>query len=437
MVVFFKSIKSPYLLFLPFLILFVLYVLIFPTDGHGGDQERYLIFADNLVHGFYSHQSPNIDLTNGPGYPIILMPFVAFGLPLVCITIMNAVFYYLSLIFLFKAMQEFFSRRITLIFSFFWACYYIAYQGLPVILTEPFTYFLISLLIFSLVKVFKFDSLRQARKYILLSGFILGYIVLTKVAFAYVLLFMLFGAIVLLLTNRKALNYRKAFLILLIGFITITPYIIYTYNLTGRVFYWGTASGNTLYWASSPYPDDLGDWKGELEQGEMDEGNYNIPGAENSLKAHHQKDFDEIYKYKGRALEMDDAFKKIALNNIKNHPLKYIKNCIYNIGRLIFHYPFSQAVQRPKVLLVFPLNGIIFTLMLFCLIPTIRNWRKIIFPIRMMLIFVLLYLIESSLVSAMVRMFAIIVPILLFWFAYIFHKTVKINLKFQENSSAS
>ena len=93
--------KNPWLLFLPFLVLYIIFVLIFPTTGHQGDEERYLMFANNLVNGFYSPPAPDINLTNGPGWPIILMPFIALGLPLITITIANAFFYYLSIIFLF------------------------------------------------------------------------------------------------------------------------------------------------------------------------------------------------------------------------------------------------------------------------------------------------------------------------------------------------
>ena len=75
--------KNPYLLFLPFLIAFIIYVVINPTDGKFGDQPRYLLYANNLVHGFYSTPAPNIWLINGPGYPIILTPFVAMKLPLI------------------------------------------------------------------------------------------------------------------------------------------------------------------------------------------------------------------------------------------------------------------------------------------------------------------------------------------------------------------
>lgn len=428
-----KITRNPYLLFLPFLIVFIIYVFLNPTNGQG-DEKRYLMFAQNLVHGFYSPLAPNINLTNGPGYPIILMPFVALGLPLVCMTLLNAFFYYLSIIFLFRALQQIVPYRTTLIFSFLWASYYIAYQNIPFVTTEPFTYLLISILIFSLTRALNSSNSVGIKKYILLSGFIFGFIVLTKIAFIYVLFVMLIGTGILWLTNKKNINYRKGVIIAMIGFATILPYLIYAYHLTGRMFYWNTNTGGALYWASTPFKDEYGDWKQDLTEGTIDLGNYNIPGAQDSLIAHHQKDYDEIISYSG--LAQDDAFKKIAINNIKTHPLKYMQNCVYNAGRLIFHYPFSQAVQRPKVLLVFPLNGILLTLILFCLIPTIKNWRKLSFPLKFLLVFTVLYLGLSILVVAYVRMFTIIVPILIFWFASIFQNSVKINLRFRDNFKA-
>ena len=422
--------KNPWLLFLPFLVLYIIFVLIFPTTGHQGDEERYLMFANNLVNGFYSPPAPDINLTNGPGWPIILMPFIALGLPLITITIANAFFYYLSIIFLYKALKETVSYQLTLLFSMLWACYYVAFQNMPFTHTETITYLLVSVLVFSMVKAFKPGAGKESNKYILLAGFMIGYIVLTKVAFGFVLIFMLAGTLILWLTNRRSVNYKKGLFIMLIGLATVSPYMIYIYQLTGRVLYWSTTAGSTLYWSSTPYKEEYGDWKLELKQGPVEMGNYNIPGSGDTLVAHHQEDYNEIYKYKG--VEQDDVWKRKAIENIKKHPGKYLQNCVYNIGRLVFHYPFSQAVQRPKVLLVFPANGIILTMMLFCIIPTFKNWRKVSYPIRFMLFFTILYLGASTLVTAYVRMFTIIVPILLFWFAYIFSKTVKVNLGFSK-----
>jgi predicted RND superfamily exporter protein len=178
---------------------------------------------------------------------------------------------------------------------------------------------------------------------------------------------------------------------------------------------------------STPYKDEFGDWKGSLRTENIDNFNYNIPGAGDTLKTHHQKDYEEIYKLKG--LQQNDALKKIAFKNIKSYPLKYTQNIFYNIGRIIFDYPFSYAIQQPKHLFVFIFNGIIFTLTLLCLIPTFIKWQKIIFPIRFILFFVLLYLGASSLISSETRMFSAIVPILLLWIAFMFQKTIRINMK--------
>ena len=102
-----KTAKNPFLLFLPFLIFYVIFILIFATDElNHDDQGRYLMYAHNLINGYYSPPAPNIDLGNGPGYPLILAPFVALHLPLICIKLLNAVFYYLSIIFLFKSLRQ-------------------------------------------------------------------------------------------------------------------------------------------------------------------------------------------------------------------------------------------------------------------------------------------------------------------------------------------
>ena len=422
--------QNPWILFLPFLAFYIVFVLMFPTTGHQGDEERYLLFAKNLVNGFYSPPAPDINLTNGPGWPIVLMPFIALGLPLITITIANAFFYYVSTIYLYKALKETVSYNLTVLFSMLWACYYVAFQNMPFTHTETITYLLVSVLIYSMVKAFKPGTIKEVRKYLLMAGFMIGYIVLTKVAFGFVLIFMLAGTILLWLTNRNALNYKKGLFIMLMGFATVLPYMVYVYSITGRVLYWSTTAGSTLYWSSTPYKDEYGDWKLELKQNPVDMGNYNIPGSGDSLVAHHQEDYNEIYKYKG--VEQDDVWKAKAFENIRKHPGKYLQNCLYNIGRLVFHYPFSMAVQRPKVLLVFPANGIILTMMLFCMIPTFINWRRISYHVRFLLFFTVLYLGASTLVTAYVRMFTIIVPILLFWFAYIFQETVKVNLRFSK-----
>jgi 4-amino-4-deoxy-L-arabinose transferase-like glycosyltransferase len=416
--------QNPYLLFLPFLLIYIVLVLGLHDNGMEGDEERYYQFADNLIHGFYSPPSPDINLWNGPGYPILLMPFVALKLPLIFITLLNAVFRYLSIIFLFKALKHYVSHTTALWYSLFWACYYISFQEIPKVLTESFTLFLSSVLIYCLIRAFDETN----KKYIYLSGFFIGYLVLTKIVFGYVVLCMLIGYFLLWLFNKKSISIQKSFVIIMVAFVTILPYLFYTYSLTGRIFYLGNSGGMSLYWMSTPYQGEYGDWN-----------NFNFtancvdpttPCNAELLKINHQKDFEQILQFKG--VEQEDEFKKLAIKNIKEHPLKYFQNCVANISRLFFGIPASYFYQRQSILLRLPPNAIIATLMLFCLIPTIINWKKITYTIRFLLIFMFLYLGSCTLVSAYPRQFYIIVPIVLFWIAYIIQNTLTIDLHFKK-----
>lgn len=424
--------KNPYLIFFPFLLIYVVFVLYFPTNGNFGDESHYLKFVHNLLNGYYSPPAPYIDLVYGPGYPLVILPFVASGLPLISITLLNAILYYFSIILLFKSLQKFASYRIVLIFSLFWACYYHCYEQIYLIYTETITVFLVSLLIYTTIIAFRRENSNKTNKYIVLAGFILGYIALTKALFGYVLICMLIGSGLLWITRRNEINYRKGILIVIIALSTTSPYLLYTYNLTGKLLFWSSSGGNNLYWMSSPFQREYGDWynfnKFNNESKKYDP--LSMPGKEDSIKANHRRDYEELFKYSG--IERDDYYQKLAINNIKSHPMKFLQNCLSNFGRLLFNYPNSYALQRPINLLRLPLNGIILVFSIFSIILTVINWYKINYPIRFLIFIAFLYIGGSILGSAEPRMFSVIVPVLLIWIAYIFEKAVKINGKFDD-----
>ena len=436
-----KTIKNPFLIFAPFLLLYIILIIIFPTDGMGGDESRYLTYSQYMINGFLPQNEAGFEiLGNGPGYSITLIPFVALHLPLIWITIMNAVFYYFSIILLFNTLLKVASFRKALLLSLLWACYYNSYENILLILPETFTAFLICLLIFSLTNAYNTE---KSKKYIFLSGFVLGYIALTKPIYGYVILAMILICGSMWVIKRKVPNYRKAIIISLIALATTLPYLVYTYHLTNKIFYWSSLGGNNLYWMSTHFEGEYGSWipdpkpiqdtvpedkhYSDLDKYLKSNRNAHISGYSEYVKLNHQKDFDEINKYKG--VERDDAYERLALNNIKSHPIKFIQNCLSNAGRMLFNFPFSYKLQSPGTLLRLPLSGTIVVLGLFCLIPSFTNWKKIIFPIRFMLLLAILYLGGSILASAETRMFTVIVPILLFWIGFIIQKTIKINLK--------
>ena len=419
---------NPYLLFLPFLIVFIIYVFIQPPNL-SGDELRYLSYARRLLQGYYSPRE-ELYIINGPGYPILLLPFVAFKLPLICITVMNAFYYYLSIILLYKSLNLIVTHKTTLIFSFAWASYIIAYVNIPNIYTETFTYLLISLFVYSTLKVFCSNKSNTKNTYIILTGFVFGYIILTKMIFGYVLMFSFVLNLFLWIFQRGNLNYRKSLIILVVAFLTTSPYLFYTYNLTGRLFYWGMGS-DSLYWMSTPYEKEYGDWiDTQIGNNPKFMVNATIPVGDSLLKANHREDFNLINKYSG--IEKDDIYKKLAIRNIKSHPIKYAKNIVYNLGRLVFNYPYTLKIEEPRIILVFLINGILLTMIIFSLILTFLNWTKFPFYLKFLLIILSLYLGATMLVSALIRMFTVVVPIIILWIAFVLQETLKVSLKFNK-----
>ncbi len=144
-----------------------------------GDEGRYLEFAGNLLQGYYSPKD-TFSLWNGPGYPIAIAPLVAVGAPRFLILLANAFFQYLSVVFLFKTLTLFTHRRAALALTIGWGLYFTAYETLPYVLSDTFATLLATLAAYFTIKTLK-DG-KGAWK----AGLIWGWLLLTKVIFAYV-----------------------------------------------------------------------------------------------------------------------------------------------------------------------------------------------------------------------------------------------------------
>lgn len=420
----------PLLIFLPFLFLFVIIVLKLHSNSMEGDESRYYQFAENILNGYYSPPPPDINLWNGPGYPLFLVPFIYLKLPLITITLANALLQYLSIVLLFYSIKCYTRRNIALLFSFFWACFYISYQDLPLILSEPFTSFLSTLLLYLISKTF---TQNYNKKYIFYTGITLGFLVLTKIVFGYVLLVLLIISILIFLI-QKTNSKKKLILILLMAFIVNVPYLIYTYTITHKLFYWGNSGGMSLYWMSTPFESEYGDWNNSNFTADYGQEPLTQLSTAAMFAKNHQKDLDYINQFVG--IEKDDAFKRIAIANIKSHPIKYVRNCIANLGRLFFGFPVSYSYQKDKTLIRLPPNSLIIALTIICIIPTFLNFRrKIPIALKFILGIIFSYLFLSMLVSAYPRQLYVIVPLLLFWFAYIIDRCFIFNLKMKDNNS--
>ena len=427
------NVKNPWFLFTPFLVLYL--IIIYVLRGHGliGDEPRYLQYANNLLHGFYSPKN-ELDLWNGPGYPLFIAPFLKIGFNTLGLKLLNGFLQYASIVYLYKTLLIWVSNKKALVLSLFWACYYIAFREMTYIYTESLANLLVCVLIYYMSKNIGTENTLNQHKNIralllpaIAPGIVLGILVLTKVIFGYVVL-ALFIAMLLMFLLTKKNAYLKTWYITIIALCINIPYLLYTYQLTHKVFYWSNAGGMSLYWASTPIEGEYGDWNDAQFKAYCDY-DTTMPCNAALFAKGHQQDYDQIYQYSGVA--RDSAFKQKAIQNIKAHPIKYVKNTITNTGRLFFGIPTSYTFMRPQNLWRILPNAIVFSIFIFSLVMSVIHIKKhppILIAILCLLLF---YLGASVVVSAFQRQLYVVLPIILCWFGWLTQKLLVFKTRFE------
>lgn len=416
---------NPLIIFFPFLLLFITIVLRFNSESLQGDEGRYFEYASNILNGFYSPPAPNINLWSGPGYPFFLVPFVLLDIPFLYLRMANAFLQYFSIVLLFLSINKYTSRKYAIIFSFFWATYYIAYQELPLMLTEPLTSFLCALIVFFISRLDNSENTVSENS--IYAGLALGFLGLTKIIFGYVIFIILLFYIIFLLFKKSNCTLKRNTVILTVAFLVNIPYLIYTYDLTDKVLYWGNSGGSSLYWMSTPVEGEFGEWNNASFTANC-EHDLAIPCNSSLIAKYHQKDMEYVGQFP--IINQDDELKKIAINNIKNHPLKYLRNCLSNVSRIFFGIPNSYFYQREQTIFRLIPNSLILSLLILISMLTLSNFKNIRSEIRLIVWLIFVYLLLSTLVSAYPRQLYVVMPLIFFWASYILDKTVNIKMKF-------
>jgi 4-amino-4-deoxy-L-arabinose transferase-like glycosyltransferase len=337
---------------------------------------------------------------------------------------MNVVYQYLAVVFLYKALNLAANNKIALIFSMLLAIYPNALSMLPILYTEAFT----GLLVSSFIYCVTIGYIKGNTKYGVMAGFVLGYLTLTKIIFGYVIVICLAICLMLWLFKKNKPYYSQAVKILLVAFAVSIPYLTYTYQLTGKVFYWGNSGGMSLYWMSTPYNYEYGDWKVPDLSNNQYPSLFKSSYVDAILKKNHSKEIKFILKH--NEVEQDALFKQIAINNIKKNPSKFISNYYYNFSRMLFNFPYSYSYQDGAIVRNIIIGSLILWASVIGIILSWINWRSIIAPIKLVLLITGVYLLLSGALSAYPRQLDIIVPVLLFWVGYLIANTKKLDLKF-------
>lgn len=384
---------------LPFLILYILIVLLTYENEFFGDEERYILHAQYLTEGYYSPRGDDVTLLSGPGYPFVLYPFALFKIPWLAAKFLNPFFLFFAVLYFYSTLCFFTDKKKAIYFSFLLAAYPPFYRLINILYTETLTIFLVCGFIYHFCKTFK----QKDRYYInsALTIFYLGYLALTKVIFGYVILILLIAFSFLYLWKKYDF-FKKPALIFLFSFCMCIPYLCYTYSLTGKFFYWTSVSGWQLYYMSSPCSEELGSWISPREV------------IENPEIAKGHKDFYEQIRNLNQ-VEMDVELRKKAIKNIIDNPKNYIKNWFANVGRLLFNYPYSYDPQKLSTYYYLLPNMFIFVMSVLFIYPAFVNRKLIPGQIYILLLFFVISFCGTSLVSSYGRQFTVLVPFLAVW----------------------
>jgi 4-amino-4-deoxy-L-arabinose transferase-like glycosyltransferase len=421
--------RNPWILFLPFLVFYACFIVINKWPVLFGDEIRYVDFAHNLIHGFYSPPAPHINLWNGPGYPILLLPFIALKIPILYIKLLNSVFLYMALVFLYKALRIFANHKIAIVTCLLLAIYPNVFAILPILYTEAFTGFLVSA--FTYIVVYGYN--KKNTKFNTLASLILGYLILTKIIFGYVI-FVCIGVVLLAIATKKnRQNTLAALRMLVVAFAVSAPYLAYTYHITGKLFYWGNSGGMSLYWMSSPYENEYGDWKMPNLTNNQYPVLFKTSDADLILRKNHSKEISFILAH--NEVEQDALFKKMALDNIKKNPLKFLVNYGNNFSRMLFNFPYSYSYQDAAIVRNIITGSLILWASVTGIVLTCLNWRKVAPSVKLLLLITSVYLLLSGALSAYPRQLDVMMPILLFWLGYLAFHMKKLNLKFSVENS--
>ncbi len=393
----------------------LLYILANAVGHYAQDEERYVYYAHNLLRGFYAPPD-TLYIWNGPGYPLFLAPFVFWNIPLIFAKACNAIFLAAAAFFQYRTLTFYLPPRtallLTTVFSLYAGVFGLAW--LPLLMTEAICYFLISGGAYFLCRASRSS---ESVSYLWIAAAFFGYLALTKVFFGYVLV-----ACAALCLGLRVFQPTRA--ISSAGFIFAgallfcLPYLLYTYALTGRIFYWANSGGTALYTLSAPEPNLLGDI---FPLNIVSEYPEIFPSQSAYLPSLSQLNH----------VEYNSALLREAVRNIRNHPLKALLNWRANLNRLIMDFPFSTfpgSHSRLNTgnwsLVYFPA----FFLSLFLLFPTLLRWRH--FPAEILILVgvLALSLVAFSLVSSYARFVYPLLPLLLLWLGGVWARALRIRV---------
>ena len=294
-----------------------------------GDELRYVEYARNLTEGFYAAPPPTGRIRNGPGLPLLLAPFVAFGGEGTALRFVNLPLLLGGVFLTHRLLRRASNEPLAALGTAFVALHpSVLLYGSRVLSEIPALYLLVGFGFF-LERHVREPGSRSAAW---LAALHLSLLALTKVTYAYGVAVVWVLFLVLRVhprTHRRFFARASVGGVLALALLGCTPYLAYTWHQTGKLFYWGTNGGETLYWMSVEGEGLWGSWL-----------KTRVVAEHPDLARAHLPFLRELRALP--AVERDARFRERALANIAADPAVYARHWVANVSRLLFNVPYSR-----------------------------------------------------------------------------------------------
>ena len=424
--------SSPWGKIFPIFILFVVNIFFFGKNIPLSDGIRYWKTASDILNGF---QNTSVIeswlLLNGPLYPFILALFKCIGFSVKASIFLNAIFLYVAYTYFFKSADLFLDSKKALILTYVLVLIdpFLFYWGAK-LYSESLSILWVCLLIYLLTKYYNSPS----KKLFYWASLIFCLLALTRVIFAYVILiFIPLGFLSYYIFKKEI--FKSISQIGCYGILFLVPYLIFTYSITNKVFYLSGNGGSLLYWTSSPYKSDMGEWHTMQINHDHFAARYNsFSGLDsiylrkvnqviiNEINSNHY-DFAKSLSKSKNLVEYDDALKAKAIENIKNHPTSFLSNWILNTGRLLIGIPHAIYHKPPFSPIFILLNTLkssfVLCFLLLAILLFIKNFSFEQSNLIWMLLLLVIYLSGQSILAVQSQRFLLPIYPLIFLFTAI------------------
>lgn len=302
------------------------YLVRAPGTAPVGDEGAFLSYAQHLLHGSYASpdtQNAIAFLWHGPGLPAFLTPLVALGAPLSVMRIVaGPLLLFAAMLWFYRLLRLRLRPRGALVGTYALGLYVPFWELLSFMHKEPLALVMVIAAMDGTARYLR----GGARRHLLLGGLALAGLAMTRLEYGWVIAALLLVALLYWGASRRR-TARRATLVCALAMIACLPWLAYTYDLTGQLFYWGNAGGLSLYWMSSPDPRQLGEWHAVHSV-------FSDPRL-----ARYRPLFAHLQTLS--PLHRDLQARHLAFAQALARPAKYALNLAANVSRMVFGAPFS------------------------------------------------------------------------------------------------